>query len=76
VVKVINEGEVLSEEDQIKIFEAFRRGRTLRIFQVLGWGLGFQKGLWIFTTAKYFILRIKTIIFSLLIFQFKILSAF
>jgi hypothetical protein len=35
VVKVINEGEVLSEEEAAKIFEAFRRGKILRIFLVL-----------------------------------------
>ena len=54
VVKVINEGEVLSEEDQIKIFEAFRRGKNSQNISGSGLGLRISKRIMDFHHGEIF----------------------
>ena len=54
VVKVINEGEVLSEEDQIKIFKAFRRGKNSQNISGSGLGLRISKRIMDFHHGEIF----------------------
>jgi signal transduction histidine kinase len=37
IVDVISHGNTIPKEEQTKLFEAFKRGKILRIFQVPDW---------------------------------------